>query len=233
MQVGWAFRKNSPELGEALNSFVKRHKVGSRLTNILINRYLKSTRYVKNTLAGAERKKYRNTVALFKKFGDQFGFDWLLLVAQGYQESGLRQDAKSAVGAVGIMQVLPSTAKNSPVSINNFHEVEGNIHAGVKYLRYMVDSYFNDPAISKVDQHLFAFAGYNAGPNRIARLREKAAQQGLDANKSFNNVEIIVTKHVGTEPVHYVRNIFKYYIAYRRIEDERTERQSVREGLRK
>jgi membrane-bound lytic murein transglycosylase MltF len=156
-----------------------------------------------------------------------------LLIAQGYQESGLRQDVKSPVGAVGIMQLMPSTAAAPPISIPDIEKIEQNIHAGVKYLRHITDTYFDDPELSIIDRHLFAFAGYNAGPNRIQRLRRKAAEQGLDPNKWFNNVELVVRKHVGGEPTQYVRNIFKYYLAYRRIEEMQAGREAVRRDLRK
>jgi membrane-bound lytic murein transglycosylase MltF len=112
------------------------------------------------------------------------------------------------------MQVMPKTAKDPVVGIPNIDEIEPNIHAGIKYLRWVVDKYFNDPAIAPVDQALFAFASYNAGPNRIARIRGETAAAGLDPNKWFRNVELLVARQVGREPVQYVANIFKYYIAY-------------------
>jgi membrane-bound lytic murein transglycosylase MltF len=81
----------------------------------------------------------------------------------------------------------------------------------------VVDKYFADPAIDPVNQMLFAFASYNAGPNRIAKLRDEAGAAGLDRNKWFRNVELVAARRVGREPVQYVANIFKYYVAYRSI----------------
>ena len=191
--VAWAFRKNSPKLADAVNKFVASNKAGAKLTNILIKKYLKNTRFVSNALADADRIRFTKTIDLFKKYADRYDFDWLLIVAQGYQESGLRQSAKSPAGAVGIMQVLPSTAAAPPIGIEDVHRLESNIHAGTKYLRHIVDTYFDDPDISVVDRHLFGFAAYNAGPSRINRLRKKAAKQGLDDTKWFNNVELVGT----------------------------------------
>jgi membrane-bound lytic murein transglycosylase MltF len=144
-----------------------------------------------------------------------------MMIAQGYQESKLDQTTKSPVGAIGIMQVMPKTAARDPINIRNVTVADHNIEAGIKYMRFMVDEYFNDPAIDDVDRHLFAFAAYNCGPNRIDRLRKKAARQGLDPNKWFNNVEVLVSQEVGRETVDYVANVFKYYVAYKRIEDQR------------
>jgi membrane-bound lytic murein transglycosylase MltF len=230
-QIAWAIRKDSPKLMAVVNEFVVSHKVGTSLTNQLIKRYLHSTKFVTNANAEAERKKFEQLVGLFKKYSDQYQFDWLMMVAQGYQESGLDQSVKSPVGAIGIMQVMPKTAAGSPVNIPDVTVPDRNIEAGIKYMRFMVDEYFNDPAINVVNRHLFAFAAYNCGPNRVDRLRKKAAEQGLDPNKWFNNVEVLVSQAVGQETVNYVGNIFKYYVAYKRIEDQRLAREQAKQQL--
>jgi membrane-bound lytic murein transglycosylase MltF len=156
----------------------------------------------------AEVRKY------FEKYATEYQFDWLMLAAQGYQESGLDQSIKSPVGAIGVMQVMPTTAKDRNVAIGDIHIVENNIHAGVKYMRFLVNQYFDEPGIDKLNRHLFAFAAYNGGPNRIARLRRETAARGLDPNKWFNNVELLAAEQIGRETVQYVSNIYKYYIAY-------------------
>lgn len=230
-RIAWALRKDSPKLMAVVNEFVVSHKVGTSLTNQLVKRYLGSTKFVTDANAEAERKKFEQMVELFRKYSDQYHFDWLLMIAQGYQESKLDQSVKSPVGAIGIMQVMPTTAANSPINIPNIAVPDRNIEAGIKYMRFMVDEYFNDPAISVVTRHLFAFAAYNCGPNRIDRLRKKAAEQGLDPNKWFNNVEVLVSQSVGQETVNYVSNIFKYYIAYKRIEDQRLAREQAKQQL--
>ncbi len=231
-EIAWALRKDSPKLKEAVNAFIKKHKVGTTFGNILLQRYLKDVKYVKNALSDSERAKFNATIDLFKKYAGEYEFDWLLITAQGYQESRLDQSAKSPVGALGVMQVKPSTAAGSPIFIKNIDKIDNNIRAGTKYLRFMVDEYFDDPAISPVDRHLFAFAGYNAGPNRIDRLRKLAAQQGLDPNKWFRNVEVVVAKKVGRETTQYVGNIFKYYVAYKRILEQAAAQRAARGKLK-
>jgi membrane-bound lytic murein transglycosylase MltF len=230
-QIAWAIRKDSPKLMAVINDFVVKHKVGSSATNQLIKRYLGSTKFVNDANAASERKKFDEMVGLFHKYSEEYHFDWLMMIAQGYQESGLDQGARNPSGAVGIMQVLPTTAAGNPINIPDITVADHNIEAGVKYMRFMVDQYFDDPAINEVNRHLFAFAGYNCGPNRIDRLRKKAAAQGLDPNKWFNNVEVMVAQAVGQETVNYVGNIFKYYVAYKRIEDQRLASEQAKQAI--
>jgi membrane-bound lytic murein transglycosylase MltF len=213
-QIAWAIRKDSPQLAAALNDFVKTSKKGTQLGNILIKRYFGSTKWVGKALSEDGLDRFHDTAPVFQVYAETYDFDWLLLIAQAYQESGLDQSVKSNAGAVGIMQVLPSTAADPSVGIKDISTIENNIHAGTKYMRFMLDNYMNPDELDALNRGLFALASYNAGPNRIARLREKAAAQGYDPNRWFHNVEYVVAEEVGREPVRYVSNIFKYYIAY-------------------
>ncbi|MFC1789002.1 transglycosylase SLT domain-containing protein [Thermodesulfobacteriota bacterium] len=216
-EIAWAFRKNSPKLKAVVNEFVKRHKEGTMLGNILLKRYFKNTKFVKNALSETELKKYNSKVQLFKKYAGEYDFNYLMIVAQAYQESGLDHSKRSPAGAVGVMQLLPTTAKDPNVNIANIEKLENNIHAGTKYLRFIIDRYFKDEPMDDVNKLLFAFASYNAGPARVKELRKKAAAMGLDPNVWFNNVEIVAAKSIGRETVQYVRNIYKYYISYQMV----------------
>ena len=229
-EVAWAIRKDSPQFKQVVDAFIAKNRKGSATGNDILNRYLKSTKWVKNATADADMKRLREVTDLFKKYSDQYGFDWLLVAAQGYQESGLDQSTRSRVGAIGVMQVMPATARDRNVNIPNIHELEPNIHAGVKYLRFMVNEYFDEPGIDRVNRHLFAFASYNAGPNRIQRLRRVAADEGLDPNKWFNNVEVVVAREVGRETVQYVSNIYKYYLAYKLVVEKTREREAAKKS---
>jgi membrane-bound lytic murein transglycosylase MltF len=227
--IGWAFRKQSPRLAEAVNRFVQTHKKGTAFGNQILHRYLKSTKWVKEATSPAELAKFERTVALFRKYGDRYAFDHLLLTAQGYQESQLDQSRRSPAGAVGVMQVLPATGKEQQVG--DITQLDPNVHAGVKYLRFVADRYFKDPAIDPVNQMLFVFAAYNAGPAKVGSLRREAAKTGLDPNRWFNHVELVVAKRIGRETVQYVSNIYKYYLAYKLLEEERAEREQARKTL--
>lgn len=217
--IGWAIRKNSPELFQVLTEFGQKVKRGSLLGNILFKRHYENTKWISNPLDTANREKLEQLVTLFKKYGSQYGFDYLALAAQAYQESGLDHSAKSAAGAIGIMQLLPTTAKDPNVDIEDISSLENNIHAGAKYMAFLRDRYFSDRELSEEDRFAFTWAAYNAGPARVRQLREQANEEGLDPNQWFHNVEYIALEKVGIEPVRYVSNIYKYYIAYRLLTD--------------
>ena len=173
-------------------------------------------------------RKFQEVVGLFRKFADQYDLDYLLMMAQGYQESRLDQEAHSPVGAVGIMQVMPATGNS--LGVGDIHQTEPNIHAGVKYVRTLMDQNFNDASLDRLNRTLFTFAAYNAGPARVAGLRRKAAAQGLDPNKWLGNVEQVAAQEIGRETVTYVSNIYKYYIAYTLVMEQAAERAAALEA---
>jgi membrane-bound lytic murein transglycosylase MltF len=208
--VGWAFRPGSPKLATEVNHFIRVYPAAAAKRFSEYPRYLKQ---LGNATADAEWQRFENTVALFRKYGERYQFDYLLLAAQGYQESRLDQKARSHAGAVGIMQLMPPTG--AQMKVGDITKVEPNVHAGVKYMRRLYDRHFDDVGIDEQNRTLFAIAAYNAGPSRIAGLRVEAAKRGLDRNLWFDNVELVAARRVGYEPVSYVRNIYKYYIAYK------------------
>jgi len=218
-----ACRQNSPKLKAALDAFQKRFGTGTAFGNVVLQRYLKNTKFAKGATSAEDMKRFRQVVQLFKTYGEKYDMDWLLMAAQGFQESGLDQNVRSKVGAVGVMQVMPATGKE--LGVGDIRELEANINAGVKYVRFMMDRYFADEPMDRLNKGLFAFASYNAGPARIRQLRKVAAARGLDPNVWFNNVERIASEKIGRETVHYVANIYKYYIAYSLALGEMTERQ--------
>lgn len=216
--IGWAVRKENPALLASLNKFIAKHGQGNLLGNILIKRYFKNTRWIRNPLESSEMQKLEKLKDLFKKYSKKYGFDWLKIAALAYQESGLDQNARSPAGAVGIMQVLPTTAADPIIGIPDINKLENNIHAGIKYLDFIREKYFNNPKISPADKIDFTFAAYNAGPSRIQSLRRRAHKFGVDPNKWFFNVEHVALRLIGREPVRYVENINKYFITYKSAE---------------
>ncbi|HTS21009.1 MAG TPA: lytic transglycosylase F [Casimicrobiaceae bacterium] len=219
-------RKGSPQLKAVLDDFAKRHGEGTTFGDSIVNRYAKDPKFVKNALDEDERKRFGATVSLFRKYGDQYDIDYLLMMAQGFQESGLHQNAKSAVGAIGAMQIMPETAKD--LKVGDVKQVEPNIHGGVKYIRFMIDQFYKDEPMTPLNKGLFAFASYNAGPGRIAQLPREAAKRGLDPNRWFNNVELVAADRIGSETVTYVSNIYKYYTAYKLLLQQDEERRKAR-----
>jgi membrane-bound lytic murein transglycosylase MltF len=218
--IGWAVAKDTPEFLSLVNEFVRDHKLGTTFGNILLQKYLKDTKWAKNNTAPSEMQKFSSAIEFFKKYAGQYNFDWLMIAAQAYQESQIDQSRRSSAGAVGVMQIKPSTAEGNPINITGVESnAERNIQAGVKYLNFIMDEYFKGEPIDRVNRGLFAFASYNAGPAKISRLRKQAAAEGLDPNRWFNNVELVAAKEIGKETVTYVSNIYKYYIAYKLVSE--------------
>ncbi len=229
-QTAWAVRKDDPQFKQLLDEFISTHAAGTSFGNTLLRRYLQNTKWVRDSTSPEEIKKFQELVAFFQKYAGEYDFDYLMIAAQAYQESLLDQSKRNRSGAVGIMQVIPKYAAASPIDIPNVTAAEDNIHAGVKMLRNIEDTYFNDPGIDRLNKTLFVFASYNAGPNRIARLRKQAQEQGLDPNKWFENVELMVAKDIGQETVTYVGNVYKYYVAYKLAVEQQQARQQAKQA---
>ena len=223
-ETAWAMRKNNPHLKQLADEFLKDHAAGTAFGNTVLRRYLHDTQWVRDSIAPEELRKFVAYSDLFKKYAAEYDFDYLMIAAQGYQDSQLDQSRRSPAGAVGIMQVIPKVAAAYPINIPDIRNASDNIHAGAKILRTIAGTHFNDDAIDPLNKTFFTFASYDAGPTRIAHLRERARRDGLDPNKWFENVELEVAQQVGEETVIYVGNVYKYYVAYRLTADERKRR---------
>jgi membrane-bound lytic murein transglycosylase MltF len=228
-QIAWAVRKDSPKLLEAINAFVDKNAKGSATYNIVFRKYFQNTAWVKNSRSDEEVERFRSMIKFFQQYGGKYDFPWLLLAAQAFQESGIDQSRVSSAGAVGVMQIKPSTAEGPPVFIKGVDKsAQRNIEAGTKYLRFIADQLGKDEGMDKINRALFAFASYNAGPARVAQLRRKAEKRGLDPDKWFGNVELVAARDIGQETVQYVGNIYKYYVSYTLIVKEMEARERNR-----
>jgi membrane-bound lytic murein transglycosylase MltF len=225
-----AVRKDNPKLLAELNAWITQVGMKSTFANVLRRKYMQNTTYVKSAAADAERKKLQSLVKYFEVYGQKYSVDYLLMAAQGYQESGLDQTVRSHVGAIGVMQVMPATGKD--LAVGDITQTEANIHAGVKYFRFMIDEFYKDEPMEPIDKGLMTLASYNAGPGRIRQLRRETARRGLDPNKWFGNVERVVSERIGRETVTYVSNIYKYYVAYKLVMDREQQRQKARTEAR-
>ena len=212
-KTGWAIRKDSPKLTAEIDDFFRNWAMKQGVADYRMNVYMKKVKELKDPTASAEYKRFMETLALFEKYGKKYGFDPLMLAAQGYQESQLNQSARSHVGAIGVMQIMPATG--AEMKVGDITVTESNIHAGTKYMDQLMTRYFPDAKFSEGNRPLFAFASYNCGPGNVSKSRKEAAKRGLDPDKWFNNVELVVAEKIGTETTTYVRNIYKYYVAYR------------------
>ena len=229
-QLAVAIRKNSPQLASALNNFLGNYGLGSAFGDQVERKYLVSTTYVRSAASEAERKKFLALVDIFRKYSARYDVDFLLMAAQGYQESMLNQNARSPAGAIGVMQVMPDTGKD--MKVGDITKIDPNIHAGIKYMRLTKDALFKDAPMDRLNKELFTFAAYNAGPGRIQQLRRQAERRGLNPNVWFGNVEQIASERIGRETVTYVSNIYKYYVAYRLVVEERERRAALKATLK-
>jgi membrane-bound lytic murein transglycosylase MltF len=209
--LGWAVRPSNANLLAMLNAFIGKVGGGSgQNLHDLAMYYVRHSERIHAATTPNEMKKFNATLAFFQEFGRAYDFDELMLVAQGYQESQLDQSTLSPTGAIGLMQVLPGTGRE--MAVGNIRQAKANVHAGTKYMRLMIDKYLNNATFGEQNRALFAFACYNAGSARIARLRSEAKKEGLNENVWFDNVERVAAHRIGQETVRYVRNIYKYYI---------------------
>lgn len=230
-EIAWAVRKNNPKLRASMNAFLQSHGRGSLLGNVLYNRYFVNNPWINNPISFERQAKLKPLIRLFRKYGNRYDFDWLALAAQAYQESRFDQAQVSSAGAVGVMQVRPTTAADRRVAIRDIHDLEANIHAGVKYLSWLRKRYFSSPEIPPSAQVNFTWAAYNAGPAKINRLRREAERLGLDPNRWFGNVERVAAQVIGAETVDYVANINNYYVSFRLAFNESKPRQEVLDRL--
>ena len=226
--VGWAIHKDRPKLAQMIRDFDSEYARKQGLYEYRLKRAMQQVKQLKDPSQSADWKRFEQTIALFRRYGERYGFDPLMLAAQGYQESQLDQNAKSQVGAIGVMQIMPATG--AELKVGDIHVTEPNIHAGAKYMDILMTKYFPDAHFSEGNRPLFAFAAYNAGPGNIARMRKEAVKRGLDPDKWFNNVEVVVAEKIGIETTTYVRNIYKYYVTYKlTLEAQETRRKALDE----
>lgn len=228
-RIGVAIRKNSPKLEAEILAYVKTH-ASKGIVAGRVKQYMRRVKKMKDPTGTAEWKRFEQTIALFEKYGKMYRFDPLMLAAQGYQESSLDQSAKNRSGAIGVMQIMPATGK--AMQVGDIRLLEPNIHAGAKYMDRLMTRYFSDAKFDSHNHTLFAFASYNAGPGNITKMRKAAAKQGFDPDIWFNNVEIVTAQKIGLETTTYVRNIFKYYVAYTLMEEKRKMGRKAREQVK-
>lgn len=213
-KLAWGVRPDSPELRASLSEFAATVRQGTLLGNMFFKRYYVNEAFIANPTAPGEIGKLEPLAGLFRKYGGEYDFDWLKVGAMAYQESRFDMSRKSSAGAVGIMQIKPSTAAD--MGVKDISTPDGNIHAGVAYLRYLCDRYFSDvDEDAKMD---FALAAYNAGPARIMQVRKKAREMGLDPDRWFGNAEWAAFALIGRETTAYVAHVQMYYAAYKASE---------------
>ncbi len=226
---GWAIRKNSPKLAAILEEFYLTWAKKQGVIPYRQQKYMKTIKALDNASTREHQDRFKSLITLFEKYGEKYGFDPLLLAAQGYQESKLDQKKKSRAGAIGVMQLMPATGQ--AMRVGDIRATEANIHAGAKYMDQLMTKYFADAKFDEQNRTLLAFASYNAGPGNIAKMRAEARRRGLDPNKWFNHVELVTAEKIGMETTTYVRNVFKYYVSYKLALEAQAEAGRLKEDV--
>lgn len=225
-KLAWAVRKDCPELRRSLSGFAATVREGTLLGNMFFKRYYENDDFISDPTTEVEIGKLMPMAKLFQEYAKRYDFDWLKIAAMAYQESRFDMNRKSSAGAVGVMQIKPSTAAGPSVGIEDVLTLENNIHAGVKYLRFLVDNYFAD--VAPTARMNFALAAYNAGPNRIIQVRKRAVEMGLDPKRWFGNCEWAAFDLIGRETTGYVAHVQMYYAAYKGSEEILLKRREAR-----
>ncbi len=228
---GWAVREDDTQLLTAITSFLKKEYRGL-FYNITYKKYFKNARTIRKHVEfrasrTGELSPYDDLV---RRYAEQYGFDWRLVVAQMYQESRFDPGARSWAGAVGLMQVLPRTAKS--MGFADVSEPEEGIHAGVKYLDWVRKRFGTELPVE--DRTWFTLAAYNVGYGHVLDARRLARKLRLNPDRWFNNVEkamLLLARRQyarqarhgycrGSEPVKYVRSIRNRYEAYTQVDPD-------------
>jgi membrane-bound lytic murein transglycosylase MltF len=211
--IAWAVQKNHPKLLASLNAFIQAYaKPGRFLGNAVYRKYFEDTYWIERPLTHDLLKRVDCLKYYFQLYAEFYGFDWKLIAALAYQESRFQPKKKSHAGAIGIMQIKPSTARDRNVNLPNISDLETNIHAGVKYLAFLRDRYFSSNDYTPEEKENFALAAYNAGPRKVLQLQQKTRELGLNPYKWFYNVETTARQVIGHETVNYVTSIQKMRI---------------------
>jgi membrane-bound lytic murein transglycosylase F len=187
----WIVRKNNPKLLDAVNKFFKLNYKGLKF-NIIYNKYFKNIRRITKlkNFTSKQKGKISQFDNLFKKYAKKYNFNWLMIASQSFQESRFNPKAKSWVGAMGLMQVMPKTGKM--LGFNDLYNPDNGVHAGTKYMKWLKKR-FKDSVPAK-DKLWFTLASYNAGYGHVLDAIEVAKIMGLNPNKWFNNVAVAMTK---------------------------------------
>jgi len=182
----WVVRKDAPQLAAAVNAFIKKeHR--SAFFNILRNRYYsqKHAQALAPYVLEGKDLTISPYDSIFRKYAKIYDFNWYFLAAQSFQESRFQANLVNPIGATGLMQVMPGTAKD--LGVSDLTHPENGIRAGVQYMAQLRDRF--DDGLSPTDRLCFTLASYNAGYGHVQDARILAAQLGLNPNVWFDNTE--------------------------------------------
>ena len=232
-RIAWGVRKSSTELLDTINHWLDSIK-STEYFAVTYNRYYKNRYAYKRRVTSEylllKGGKISGYDELVKESAQKLNWDWRLMTSQMYQESQFKPNVKSWAGAVGLMQLLPSTAKM--YGITNLYDPKSNIKAGTKFLIYL-DKYWSEFIEDSTERIKFVLASYNVGRGHIDDARRLAEKYDGDPNVWKDNVEFYLLQKSkpkfyndkvvrngycrGKETVNYVREIFERYEHYKKF----------------
>ncbi len=218
-QLAWATLPGANDLLAEMNLFLARYEQGTLLGNLALQSYFAAESKWSGRFDAGAGEPLSDYDDVIKSHAEAYEFDWRLVAAMAFQESRFDPNARNRSGAVGLMQIKPSTAREPFIGIPDVigaKHASNNVEAGLKYLRWIKQRYFDsEPELRERDRLRMALAAYNAGPRTIARARGRARMLGYDPDRWFRNVELALLDMRKSEPVKYVSEINQRYIAYK------------------
>lgn len=243
-QISWAVRKNNPVLLDTINAWIKQMKKKTDYY-VIYNKYFKNIRaYTKRRSSefyskeGGKISKYDDII---KQYADKIKWDWRILASLIYQESQFKPTRKSWAGAVGLMQLMPETARD--MGITNLTDPENSIKAGTKYLKQLQNFWIKRTADSS-EALKFALASYNVGKGHLLDARRLCRKYGknpeiwndnvakyilLKSEPKYYNDEVVKYGYCrGKEPFNYVKNILSRYETYKQVIENKKEPETAK-----
>lgn len=195
--AAWAVRRDSPLLSASLAQWMKAHqKDFFAYTTIRVKsgggRTYAPRRRVSAPILNAVKGQISLYDDLFKQYALQCGWDWRLLAAQAYQESAFDPQAVSYMGAMGLMQLMPGTARQVGVASSDVFNPTCNVRGATKLITQLNTHY---AVIANTDERInFILAAYNAGPGHVDDARALARKYGKNPDVWLGNVDAYVLK---------------------------------------
>ncbi len=227
--VAWAVRPGDTRLRNVVDQVFRELRRKPDF-NVLRKKYFEADRSLRKERNDRFYASETGTLSpydpLVRKYAEQHGFDWRLVAAQIYQESHFDPKRKSWVGALGLFQIMPATARG--LGIKDPTDPEQSIRGGLKYMEQLSAHYkdVHDP----IERYRFALAAYNTGFGHVDDARNLAQRDRKDVTHWRDVAPYLLklsdrrvarrTRYGfcrGIEPVDYVRHIDERYTGYAQL----------------
>ena len=233
--IALAVRKNAPELRQRLDEWILDNRDSGRWATLYRKYFVDRKGYRERIETGylaGETGTLSDYDALLKEFAPTIGWDWRLLASQMFQESRFKPRARSWAGAMGLLQLMPATARE--VGVQDPYDPRDNVAGAVRYLDWLNDTYWEDEIPDVQERTKFILASYNAGSGHVFDAQRLTEKNGGDPKKwadvafwllqkskpeVYNDPVVKYGYARGLEPVTYVSRILGRYTHYSQFVD--------------